>query len=97
MDGEGHIVKTYHPAEHVYDACGKLLDDWALTDLSDVEKRKEFFQAAMDTYNVLKSTELLSSTPPKVLTRIINDFKALETIMLTAGFDENFWKGIELA
>ena len=91
------VAKIYYPAEHIYEVCGKLLDAWDHVDLRDEEKRKEFLQAIQGAYDELKSTEILSSTPPKVLTRIVGDFQALETIMLNAGFDENFWKGIELA
>ena len=55
-----------------------------------------FLEDVKQIYKELSNTEILSSTPPSILTHVINDFRALETIMLEAGFDENFWKGIEL-
>jgi len=94
---DDRINKLYYPAERIYAACGKLLEEWDHVNLNDEEKKKEFLEAVGKVYDELKPTEVISSTPPKVLTRIVNDFRALETIMLEAGFDENFWKGIELA
>ena len=97
VNKDNKIAKVYYPAERVFEVCGKLLDDWELVDLTDEGKKKEFLDAVLKAYETLKQTEVLSNTPPRVLARIIDDFRALETIMLNAGFDENFWRGIELA
>lgn len=88
--------KIYYPSKAVTEACTKFLDEWQLADLSDDSSKQKFLDAVLGMYNDLKPTDVVSSTPPVVLTRVINDFRALETIMLEAGFDENFWKGIEL-
>ena len=85
----------YTPSDILADACRKFLDEWELVTLTD-ETKKEFLQAVSDLYAKLKLTDVISSVPPTILTRVNNDFRALETIMLQAGFDENFWKGIKL-
>ena len=93
--GSGNTSKKYTPSEILAAACRKFLDEWELVTLTD-ETKKEFLQAVADLYARLKPTDVISSVPPTILTRVNNDFRALETIMLQAGFDENFWKGIKL-
>lgn len=88
--------KIYMPGTHIIEACKKLVEAWSGKDLTNAETKAEFIQAVQQLYIQLASTDVVSATPPAVITRVVNDFRALETIMLEAGFDENFWKGIEL-
>ena len=88
--------KVYIPAEHVFNECRKLVDVWEKEDLTNEEKKAEFLQKLQETYNELSAPDILSSTPLIILNRALNDYKAVETLLLQAGFDENFWKGIEL-
>ena len=96
VSGSGDTHKTYTPAEAIAKACSRFLDDWEMADLGDEDSKTKFIQALADLYDKLKPTDVISSTPPVVLSRVNTDFRALETIMLEAGFDENFWKGIKL-
>lgn len=95
VTGSGNTNKMYTPSEILAAACRKFLDEWELVTLTD-ETKKEFLQAVSDLYAKLKTTDVISSVPPTILKRVNDDFRALETIMLQAGFDENFWKGIKL-
>lgn len=95
VTGSGNTNKMYTPSEILAAACRKFLDEWELVTLTD-ETKKEFLQAVSDLYARLKPTDVISSVPPTILKRVNDDFRALETIMLQAGFDENFWKGIKL-
>lgn len=95
VTGSGNMNKMYTPSGILAEACRKFLDEWELVTLTD-ETKKEFLQAVSDLYAKLKPTDVISSVPPTILIRVNNDFRALETIMLQAGFDENFWKGIKL-
>lgn len=88
--------KVYIPAEHIFNECRKLVDIWEKEDLTNEEKKAEFLQKLQDVYNELTAPDILSSTPLIILNRALNDYKAVETLLLQAGFDENFWKGIEL-
>lgn len=90
---DSHI---YYPSQHVTEKCSELLDKWDFKNLHQNENMDAFLEDVKQIYKELSNTEILSSTPPSILTHVINDFRALETIMLEAGFDENFWKGIEL-
>lgn len=96
VKGRGNTEKTYFPEKHIAEVCNKLLTDWEYVDLTDAGKKQEFLKAVMTAYEQLSQPDLLSSTPPGVLARVMNDFRAMERIILEAGFDENFWKGIEL-
>jgi len=96
VTGKDKKARIYTPAKAVTDACIDFLETWQNKDLGEEATKNKFFDGVLDMYNKLKPTDVLSSTPPVVLTRVINDFRALEAIMLEAGFDENFWKGIEL-
>lgn len=95
VTGSGNMSKLYTPCEILAAACQKFLDEWELVTLTD-ETKKDFLKAVSDLYDQLKPTDVISSVPPTVLNRVNNDFRALESIMLQAGFDENFWKGIKL-
>lgn len=89
--------KIYMPGTHIIEACKRLVESWTGKDLTNAETKAAFIQDIQQSYLQLSANDVVSSTPPVVITRVINDFRALESIMLEAGFDENFWKGIELA
>lgn len=89
--------KIYFPAKHIVDTCKKLVEKWDGLDITEKGKKEELIEDAKNIYQAMISQDVLSSTPPMIIQRVSNDFRALETIMMEAGFDENFWKGIELA
>lgn len=94
---KGEDQNVYMPAEHVIAACRKIVDVWEKEDLAKEEKKKaEFLQALQTAYNELIVPAVVSSTPMLILNRILTDFRTIESLLLEAGFDENFWKGIEL-
>lgn len=90
-------AKTYFPAQHIVKICGALADKWEDEDLTTDENKTAFLDDLQKAYTSLSKPEILSSTPPMIITRVANDFRGIETILLEAGFDENFWQGIELA
>lgn len=93
-DKEG---KVYFPAKHILEACDELSQKWENADLHDETKKAEFLADIKQKYLAVSSPDTISSTPPVILNKLLSDFGALEKIMLEAGFDENFWKGIKLA
>lgn len=93
---KGEDQNVYMPAEHVIEACRKIVDVWEKEDLAKEEKKAEFLQALQTAYNELIVPAVVSSTPMLILNRILTDFRTIESLLLEAGFDENFWKGIEL-
>lgn len=94
VSGRNDESRIYRPAEAVMSTCTKLLETWDGENLQ--EKKTEFLADLQKAYQTLSANDVLSSTPPMILNRVISDFRALETLLLEAGFDENFWKGIEL-
>ena len=93
---KGEDQNIYMPAEHILSACKKIVDTWENEDLKNEEKKAEFMQALQAAYNELIAPAVVSSTPMLILNRILTDFRTIESLLLEAGFDENFWKGIEL-
>lgn len=88
--------KVYFPSMHVLEMCRDIVEKWEHADLKSDEQKEAFKKELEDAYNKITNPEILSSTPPPLLTHVLTDFRALENVMLVAGFDENFWKGIEL-
>lgn len=89
--------KVYFPAKHVLAACDELGKKWENVDLHDEEKKAEFLADIKQKHTAVSATDIISATPTIILNKLLGDFSALEKIMLEAGFDENFWKGIKLA
>lgn len=87
----------YMPSKHVIEECFKLVETYGKMDMHDEENKTKFLQDVQAAYNRLSSHEVLSSTPPAIMNRVGKNFKKLEATLLEAGFDENFWQGIELA
>jgi hypothetical protein len=79
------IIKTYTPAESIKKFClavGELGND------------KEKIVAAYETCDTADS---LSTLPDLMLRAISKTHNDIYTILLDTGFNETFWKGIELA
>lgn len=97
------ILKTekdehvYLPAKAIMEEVTKIVDDYGKANMQDEEVKAKFLQDIQAAYHRLSNNDVLSSTPPMIMNRIIEDFKKLETMLLEAGFDENFWQGIVLA
>jgi hypothetical protein len=51
----------------------------------------------MDIYKECCQEEKLSSLPDIMLQTIVRTHNDIYNILMQTGFDENFWKGIELA
>ena len=94
-EGKEHVT-VYKPSSYVLKACAELVAKWETVKITD-DNKKEFLADMQEKYNKLSSTEIISAIPPVVLHRVVSDFRMLDSILLEAGFDENFWKGIELA
>jgi len=88
---------VYMPSKYVIEECYKLVETYGKADMRDDENKTKFLQDVQAAYTRLSSHDVLSSTPPAIMNRVINEFKKLETTLLEAGFDENFWQGIALA
>ena len=54
-------------------------------------------QAVRSAHAALTSPDNISSVPPAQLLAVIETHAKLLDILMDAGFDKNFWKGIELA
>lgn len=93
----GEEEQIYMPSKAVIEECYKLVETYGKEDLTKEDTKTKFLQDVQSAYTRLSSHTVLSSTPPAIMNRVINDFKKLEATMLEAGFDENFWRGIVLA
>jgi hypothetical protein len=89
-------VKAFTPAATAKEICATLLKKRTeiTTDKLEKEVLKDMLQ---DSYNTCKNTDLMSVVPPVILSTVRSTHDTLYSILVEAGFDPNFWKGIELA
>jgi hypothetical protein len=79
------MVKSYTPSEAVREFCS------AIKDLGPDKKLIE------DAYEEKNTPEILSAVPDLMLRAIVDTHDKVYKILLDTGFNETFWKGIELA
>lgn len=90
------VAKLLQPEETAQDICKQLKTlqlSFAAGSVSkeDVEKELDKY------YATLTSASVVSAVPIAVLGALIETHNKLYDILIDAGFDTNFWKGIELA
>lgn len=83
--------KEFLPREVVHDVKSRV-DSAARGDTPLA--RLEALDAA---YDMLMSSSMLSSLPLDIIATVTEAHIQLNSIMMNAGFDQNFWAGIELA
>lgn len=75
--------------------CGRLVSEKAaLLAFTDISSVSELLQAC---YDDLTNPELVSAVPDEMLLAVLSAHVSISDILMSAGFDSNFWKGIELA
>lgn len=91
-------TQMFKPAAAIFEKCRALYEAWEGKDvrLPDSEDRKALVEELKKLYVELSNTSVISAVPPYIIAKTISDFHAIDGILLNAGFDENFWKGIEL-
>ena len=82
----GDKTREYHPAATARDVCNQFL-------IKDIDLTEAISKQLL----VLQDQQNVSNVPAAILMRTVEGHNQLNTILLTAGFDENFWEGIELA
>ena len=85
----GDTVKTYAPAELLASLSVKAKDLMA----GDREALASFMT---DAYAKVTSTDNVSALPPAQLLAVAETHARLLDVLVDAGFDKSFWKGIEL-
>ena len=78
------VVKSYTPSEAVREFCAAI---------KDMNNDK---QLIMEAYEELNTPEVLSAVPDMMLRAITDTHDHVYKILLDTGFNETFWKGIEL-
>lgn len=78
------VVKSYTPSEAVRDFCAAI---------KDMNNDK---QLVLEAYEELNTPEVLSAVPDMMLRAITDTHDHVYKILLDTGFNETFWKGIEL-
>ena len=78
------VVKSYTPSEAVRDFCAAI---------KDMNNDK---QLILEAYEELNTPEVLSAVPDMMLRAITDTHDHVYKILLDTGFNETFWKGIEL-
>lgn len=84
---DGMVQKRFTPAEAIMETCDSILalgSDIANTNLEDI-------------YADCCTEDKLSTMPDVMLRAVVKTHNDLYNVLLETGFDENFWKGIELA
>lgn len=81
---DGKIVKSYTPAENVRGFVS------ALRDLN------ENVDLIIEAYEACDTTDNMSTIPEVMLNAIVRTHGDMYKVLLDTGFNETFWKGIEL-
>ena len=82
---DGKQVKMYTPAEAVK------------TFLSTVKDVGDNIDLIIESYETADVPENLSTLPELMLQAILTTHRDMYNVLMDTGFNENFWKGIELA
>ena len=82
---EGKQVKMYTPAEAVKNFLSTVKDVGDNVDL------------IIESYETADVPENLSTLPELMLQAILTTHRDMYNVLMDTGFNENFWKGIELA
>ena len=82
---DGRQIKMYTPAETVKSFLSTVKDVGDNVDL------------IIESYEVADTPENLSTIPEIMLQAILTTHRDMYNVLMDTGFNENFWKGIELA
>lgn len=106
---EKRLQKEFTPADVVFTACAQLVHNqtniekyyWEPDYESVVQQGEGNFPdipgLLMELYHNCCQEEKLSSLPDLMLRAIARTHSDIYNILMETGFDENFWRGIELA
>lgn len=95
---DNRILKSYEPSKVIWDICDKLLEMQAAIHIFvSGGQTGEPLDAVLKLYETNCSEAVLSAVPDVMLRAIVRTHTDLYNILMNNGFDENFWKGIELA
>jgi len=95
---DNRILKSYEPSKVIWGICDKLLEmQDAIHMFVSGEANGETLDAVLKLYEANCSEAVLSAVPDVMLRAIVRTHTDLYNILMNNGFDENFWKGIELA
>jgi hypothetical protein len=83
----GDHVKTYEPSRLVATLSEEL----------GAVKDQDMNAFLASAYDKLKSPDNVTSLPASQLVAVVETHARLVDVLVDAGFDESFWKGIELA
>lgn len=95
---DNRILKSYEPSKIVWDICDKIMELQELIHLfATAEPDSDVLETVLKLYEANCSETVLSAVPDVMLRAIVRTHTDLYNILMNNGFDENFWKGIELA
>ena len=94
----GAAEKSFQPAAVVSDMCDAIVakkQSYAQTDTEPTYLELcEFIQKQLE---IVRSTNTSAGIPLAIIMGVVEAHNQLYTILVTSGFDANFWEGIELA
>lgn len=95
---DNRLLKSYEPAKAVWHVCDKLLEmQDAIHAFATGEANGDVVNDVFKLYEENCTEAVLSAVPDVMLRAITSTHTDLYNILMDTGFDENFWKGIELA
>ena len=95
---DNRILKSYEPSKIVWSVCDKILEQQEQIYLfAAAEPDPDVLDTVLKLYEANCSEAVLSAVPDVMLRAIVRTHTDLYNILMNNGFDENFWKGIELA
>lgn len=94
----GTITKEFHPADVVTDVCSELYNVFQ-KDAESEQKLgyRELVDVVQAQLALLRSPKTAAGIPTALLMGVVEAHSQIYNILLGAGFDVNFWEGIELA
>lgn len=86
---------TYQPQQIASVATTELLD--CVNKYKEDKNPKNIIDAIDECYKKVTDPNLVSSVPMSMLATVQETHASVYSLLLDSGFNENFWKGIELA
>lgn len=98
VNKDNRVLKSYEPAKVVWNICDQILElQDAIHMFATGDANGEVLSTVLKLYEANCSEAVLSAVPDVMLRAIARTHTDLYNILMNNGFDENFWKGIELA
>lgn len=95
---DNRVLKSYEPSKAMWEICDKIIEmQDAIHLFATTGPDAETLDTVLKLYEANCTEAVLSAVPDVMLRAIVRTHTDLYNILMNNGFDENFWKGIELA